>query len=147
MIEISQIKLVAPPLYVMYLTCLDKEYGIQLLEKGIQLIKEKITSLGGELVVKVPVLIPFFLFSLFVLVLFPPSLQLAAVRLTTRSSSPLLVLILILTHTCSYQPRSVTEYDDKQLTDMMEEMERLNREVRGDDETSDTETPTTDSHD
>jgi len=96
--EPLSIKLVAPPLYVMTLTCLDKDKGIQLLEKSIQLIRDKITSLGGELVVKVP-------------------------------------------------PRSVTERDDKELSNMMEEMERLNREVPGDDDTSDDEVPNAENQD
>jgi len=34
-------------------------------------------------------------------------------------------------------PRSVTDRDDKELSTMMEEYERLNREVPGDDDGSD----------
>lgn len=52
-----QIKLVAPPLYVMTVTSMDKDKAIQMLEKSLQIIREKITSYGGELVVKVPVFI------------------------------------------------------------------------------------------
>jgi translation initiation factor 2 subunit 1 len=49
---LSQIKLVAPPLYVLYVTSLDKEKGIETLEKAINAIKAKITELKGNLVIK-----------------------------------------------------------------------------------------------
>lgn len=47
------IKLVAPPLYVMVGTYLDKDYGINHLTKAIETIKNELTSRKGELIVKV----------------------------------------------------------------------------------------------
>jgi len=47
------IKLVAPPLYVMVGTYLDKDYGINHLTKAIELIAEELTKRKGELIVKV----------------------------------------------------------------------------------------------
>lgn len=47
------IKLVAPPLYVMVGTYLDKDYGINHLTKAIETIKTELTSRKGELIVKV----------------------------------------------------------------------------------------------
>lgn len=49
------IKLVAPPLYVLYVTSLDKDRGIETLEKAVATIKAKITELKGNLVVKAAV--------------------------------------------------------------------------------------------
>jgi translation initiation factor 2 subunit 1 len=47
-----RIKLIAPPIYVMSTTTLEKEAGIGLLNQAIQVIKEKITSKGGKMDVK-----------------------------------------------------------------------------------------------
>lgn len=47
------IHLVASPLYVIYVTSLDKNQGIELVQKAIDTIKEKIESSGGTLEVKV----------------------------------------------------------------------------------------------
>jgi len=47
------IKLVAPPLYVMVGTYLDKDFGVNHLAKAIELIHTELTSRKGELVVKV----------------------------------------------------------------------------------------------
>jgi len=46
------IKLVAPPLYVMVGTYLDKEYGINHLTKAINVIREELQKRKGELIVK-----------------------------------------------------------------------------------------------
>jgi len=54
-----KIKLVAPPLYVMFTTTLDKDRGIELLEKALAAIKAKITELKGNLIVKVAVRVGF----------------------------------------------------------------------------------------
>jgi translation initiation factor 2 subunit 1 len=88
--EPISIKLVAPPLYVMYVTCLDKDEGVKLLEKSIQVMKDKLTALHGDIVVKVAA-------------------------------------------------RSVTDRDDKELADMMKEIELQNSEVPGDDDVSDSD--------
>lgn len=47
------IKLVATPLYVMYMTSLEREKGIETINSAIQVIKERIEKSGGTLVVKV----------------------------------------------------------------------------------------------
>jgi len=47
-----KIKLVAPPIYVLSTTALEKDSGIELLNKAVEVIKESITSKGGKLEVK-----------------------------------------------------------------------------------------------
>jgi len=47
-----KIKLIAPPIYVLSTTTLDKEVGINLLTKAISVIQEKITAKGGKMDVK-----------------------------------------------------------------------------------------------
>lgn len=47
-----KIKLVAPPLYVMMTTSLDKEYGIAKLEESCKVISDTIKEKGGEMHVK-----------------------------------------------------------------------------------------------
>jgi len=47
-----KIKLVAPPLYVIMTTALDKEAGLKFLEQVCHRIKEVITSKGGEMNIK-----------------------------------------------------------------------------------------------
>lgn len=46
------IQLVAPPHYVMHVTSLDSEKGIEVLNNAINLIKNKITELHGNIVIK-----------------------------------------------------------------------------------------------
>eukprot|EP01027_Heterolobosea_sp_BB2_P005443 GEZU01008327.1.p1 GENE.GEZU01008327.1~~GEZU01008327.1.p1 ORF type:complete len:184 (-),score=71.43 GEZU01008327.1:378-929(-) len=48
-----KIKLVAPPLYVMITTALDKNEGIQLLNEAIQVITDEIKKRNGNIKVKV----------------------------------------------------------------------------------------------
>lgn len=47
-----KIKLVAPPIYVLSTTALEKEVGIALLHKAIEAIRECITAKGGKIDVK-----------------------------------------------------------------------------------------------
>lgn len=47
-----RIKLIAPPIYVLSTVTLDKEAGVNLLEKAIDAIREKITQKGGKMDVK-----------------------------------------------------------------------------------------------
>eukprot|EP00123_Amoebidium_parasiticum_P007470 comp18144_c1_seq1/m.18885 comp18144_c1_seq1/g.18885 ORF comp18144_c1_seq1/g.18885 comp18144_c1_seq1/m.18885 type:complete len:323 (-) comp18144_c1_seq1:142-1110(-) len=47
-----KINLVAPPLYVITTSSLDKDKGIQALTDVVQVIKDKITELGGQLEVR-----------------------------------------------------------------------------------------------
>ena len=47
-----KIKLIAPPIYVLSTTTLEKDVGIALLEKAIATIQEKITAKGGKMDVK-----------------------------------------------------------------------------------------------
>eukprot|EP01083_Nonionella_stella_P267549 903830_1 len=47
-----KLKLIAPPIYVMNTTTLEKDAGIALLNKSIDTIKEVITSKGGKLDIK-----------------------------------------------------------------------------------------------
>lgn len=46
------IKLVAPPLYVMVGTYIEKDYGVTHLKKAIELIQEELTKRKGNLVIK-----------------------------------------------------------------------------------------------
>ena len=48
-----KIKLIAPPLYVMLTTSLEKEPGIEQLEQCLEFVKGKIEERGGQLTVKV----------------------------------------------------------------------------------------------
>jgi len=52
--EKIKIKLVAPPLYVVITTSMNKDEGINLIESSIQAIKEQLKKYRGELVVRVP---------------------------------------------------------------------------------------------
>ena len=47
-----RIKLIAPPIYVLSTTTLEKDVGIALLNSAIEQIKEKITAKGGKIDVK-----------------------------------------------------------------------------------------------
>lgn len=47
-----KIKLIAPPIYVLSTTTLDKEAGVALLEKSINVIQEMITGKGGKIDIK-----------------------------------------------------------------------------------------------
>lgn len=47
-----KIKLIAPPIYVLSTTTLEKEVGIALLNKAIDAIREKISASGGKIDVK-----------------------------------------------------------------------------------------------
>lgn len=47
-----KIKLIAPPIYVLSTMTLEKEAGIKLLERAIDVIKEKITAKGGKIDIK-----------------------------------------------------------------------------------------------
>mmetsp|Transcript_24738 Transcript_24738/g.57666 ORF Transcript_24738/g.57666 Transcript_24738/m.57666 type:complete len:333 (+) Transcript_24738:137-1135(+) len=47
-----KIKLIAPPIYVLSTMTLEKEAGISLLQSAIDVIREKITSKGGKMDVK-----------------------------------------------------------------------------------------------
>lgn len=48
-----QIKLIAPPRYVMDTMTLDKDLGKSVLEKAIEIVTEKIVAAGGKLEVSV----------------------------------------------------------------------------------------------
>jgi translation initiation factor 2 subunit 1 len=47
-----KVRLVAPPLYVMVTTALDKQLGIDTLERAVSRIEEVIVELGGQLTIK-----------------------------------------------------------------------------------------------
>lgn len=79
-----KIHLIAPPLYVVTTTSLDKEAGVEALKKAIDEIERVIGEKNGNYNVKMA-------------------------------------------------PRAVTESDDKELANMMEQVERENLEVGGDD--------------
>jgi len=84
------IKLVAPPLYVMVTTSLEKEKGIQALNNAIEVVRKVLHEKKGEVIIKVA-------------------------------------------------PRAVSEREDRELTNYMEELERQNMEVSGDDDNEDNE--------
>jgi len=79
-----KIKLVAPPLYVIMTTSMNKDKGIKLLETSIETITKLIKSKGGDINVK-------------------------------------------------QAPRAVSERDDRLLNALMENLEKQNMEVAGDD--------------
>lgn len=47
-----KVKLVAPPLYVILTTCMDRQRGLELMNKAVEAIEATIKPLGGQLVVK-----------------------------------------------------------------------------------------------
>lgn len=47
-----RVKLVAPPLYVVMTTCMDKVRGLELMNRAVELIESTIRPLGGQVVVK-----------------------------------------------------------------------------------------------
>ncbi|KAK9461638.1 eukaryotic translation initiation factor 2 alpha subunit-domain-containing protein [Lipomyces oligophaga] len=49
-----KVRLVSPPLYVLTSHCLDKQLGINILEKAIGEIEESIKGAGGEFAVRMP---------------------------------------------------------------------------------------------
>jgi len=85
-----KIKLIAPPLYVLVTTSMNKEGGIALLTKAIEAIKEEIIKRKGEINVKAP-------------------------------------------------PRAVLERDEKELSSLLEKLEKENQEVPADDDASEEE--------
>merc|ERR1711991_1025135 len=82
-----KVKLVAPPLYVMVTTSLQKGSGLALMQSAIARIEEVIDDEGGNLNIKVA-------------------------------------------------PRAVSERDERDLSTLMEELEKQNAEVDGDDDVS-----------
>ena len=104
-----KVRLVAPPLYVMSTTSTDKVIAMQLMEKAVEAIGEKIAEERGELVIKMKV-------RRDVLVL--------------RSKS-------VLTH--DLQPTIVSETDDAELKALMEKIERANMDVSGDEDSEEEE--------
>lgn len=50
-----QIKLIAPPLYVMTTSCVDKQIGLEIMEVALQKITESITKSQGNINVKLKV--------------------------------------------------------------------------------------------
>jgi translation initiation factor 2 alpha subunit (eIF-2alpha) len=50
-----QINLIAPPSFVLTMTVMDKDRGLQLLQQACDTIAAKIKELGGDMTVKVPV--------------------------------------------------------------------------------------------
>jgi hypothetical protein len=102
---------------------LDKNLGIETLNKAIEVVQAKIRELGGELVVKMKV---------------RAKIQIQPVWLSSHLRVSLLMLVQCLV--CSFflfffsQPRAVSETDDTELAALMERMERENAEVAGDDD-------------
>ena len=47
-----KVKLIAPPMYVMTTSTLDKDVGIAMLTKALETVTEEITAKGGKLEVK-----------------------------------------------------------------------------------------------
>ena len=47
-----KVKLVAPPLYVLLSTCMDKARGLELMSKALEQIESTIKPLGGQVVIK-----------------------------------------------------------------------------------------------
>eukprot|EP00128_Syssomonas_multiformis_P003307 Colp12_sorted_trinity150504_noHs@2750 len=83
-----KINLIAPPVYVMTTTCVDKDLGIEVLGEALKTIESAITASKGTINVFQP-------------------------------------------------PRAVSEHDDKELAQMLEDLEKRNAEVAGDDSDSD----------
>lgn len=85
-----KINLIAPPVYVITATSLDKEKGIEYLNTAIAAIRESITKSGGMLHVQ-------------------------------------------------QEPKAVSETDEKQLAEMLEELEKKQTERPGDEDSEDDE--------
>lgn len=85
-----KVRLVAPPLYVMTCTILDREQGIHRLQEAIEEVTEKIKTYGGN----------------------------CSVRMA---------------------PKAVTEHDDAELKRLMEQREKENQEVSGDEDESESD--------
>lgn len=85
-----KVRLVAPPLYVLTSTVLDREQGIQRLQASIEDVAEKIKTYGGN----------------------------CSVRMA---------------------PKAVTEHDDVELKRLMEQREKENQEVSGDEDESESD--------
>lgn len=47
-----RVKLVAPPLYVLLTTCMDRQRGLELMTRAVEAIEAAIKPLGGQMVVK-----------------------------------------------------------------------------------------------
>lgn len=85
-----KVKLVSPPLYVLTSHTLDKHEGIKMLEIAIKAIQERITAVGGSLVVKMAA-------------------------------------------------KAVTQHDDEALQALMDQREKENQEVSGDEDLSESD--------
>ena len=104
----NQIRLVAPPLYVIVTNSLDKTIGIDVLEKAIVRIEEIIRTYGGGMTVKMKVYI-----------------------------SALACVIRIKKFICNRiqrQPRAVSTTDDAELQQLMARVENESKQVDGDDD-------------
>eukprot|EP00917_Polyrhabdina_sp_WS-2016_P012980 GHVP01028552.1.p1 GENE.GHVP01028552.1~~GHVP01028552.1.p1 ORF type:complete len:327 (+),score=63.89 GHVP01028552.1:65-982(+) len=44
--------IIAPPLYILTLNCVDKDYGLDIMSKAIEIVGETIKNIGGELNIK-----------------------------------------------------------------------------------------------
>ena len=105
-------RLIAPPLYVMLCSSLDKAEGIKVLTDAIAIMKEEINKAKGELQVERRPHIRHRTISALVFVrgVMPCSPR-------SQVKSP---------------PRAVDERDDKLLSNLMSSLEQQNQEVDGD---------------
>jgi len=96
-----KVKLLAPPHYVMWCAAIDKEAGIELLEKAISRAEAVIKEKNGELVVKI------------------------AVRrvVVLGCLGGVFFFSFLVAHGGFLQPRAVTEREDAELTRIDEEEE------------------------
>ena len=108
-----KINLIAPPLYVVTTTTMDREKGLELLTTALQKIEASIKNSGGIFTTQVAVII-FELNSN--KLIWPMSFQ---------CNSNVIAL---------FQPKVVTDLDEAELAKKMEQLDRENQEVSGDDD-------------
>jgi translation initiation factor 2 subunit 1 len=120
-----KVRLVAPPLYVMSTTSTDKVAAIDTMEKAVAAITASIKAEKGEVVVKMAVSVAWMLFGL-------------GIRVFAHLLfSTLPIFCFPLAH--APQPKVVSETDDAELKKLMEQFEKANMDVAGDDDSEEDE--------
>jgi len=114
-----KIRLVAPPLYVMSTTSTDKNAAIELMEQALAKIGEEIEKFEGAMNVAMRVSTAY---------IEPPW---GTHRWLIRNHTPY--------HSVTSQPKAVSAVEDDALARLMEQAERENAQVSGDEDDSEEE--------
>lgn len=134
-----KIRLVAPPLYVMTTTSTDKTAAIELMEQALLKIEAEITKYEGSMNVAMRVS--------FLLEAMMPTKRVFLINICLRCelpadssilfpvSSACCLLATHRKHTITpSQPKAVSESEDSELAKLMEQVERENAQVSGDED-------------